>query len=192
MGSADGAGVVLEPDDLGASLAETEVSAGHHDGILGIGVADDALLLRVADIRGFVADAENLAGVEDGLVVQQHLLDHLQFIILLPLRFEAAVGVLHLLLNGPAISFWEVGLDSDHYRVVVILLRNQLVLLVLKQIKLANAFGELLLQTRTELVGLGQRVLVLVRVEAGELVGERLTTEGSWAPGGTRSRTSRP
>jgi hypothetical protein len=57
------------------------MSARHHDGILGIGVADDALSLRVT-LRGHrvVINSEQIVHIKDRFVVQKHLLDRFKLI----------------------------------------------------------------------------------------------------------------
>lgn len=169
-GSADRAGVVLQTHNLGAALAETEVPTRQHDCVLGVGVADDALGLEVTFHRhGRVVNAEHVVQVEDRLIVQQLLLERLELVLsysLFAAGLEGAVCELNLLFGPALVGVRKHSLNADNDRVVVVLLSSQLVLLVLPEVKLADALLELLLEARAKHVGLRQRILLLVGVKA--------------------------
>jgi hypothetical protein len=144
--------------------------AGQYDCVFGVCIADHAFGLEITFHRHRgVVNAEDVVQVENRLVIKEILLYDLELVRKLSGIFrglKCAVCELDLLLGPSFVAVREDSLDTNHYWEVVVLLGRQLVLLVLAQVKLADAFLKLLFKARTEHVGLRQRILILVSVEA--------------------------
>ena len=130
------------------------------------GVTNHTLCLCVLiQVGRRVIYSKHIIQVEDCSVVQQLLLQHFKLIEIIIRSFKSAIGEANLFLYFSFITRRKVGLNCNHYGIVVVFLLRQLMLFVLAEVDLADPFREDLFQTWAELVTLGEGVLGLVGKE---------------------------
>ena len=141
------AGVVLQTNDLGAALAQAEMSARQDNGVLCVSVADNAFGLNVTlNWHRVVVYSEHVIHVKYGFVVQKSLLDGLVFVVFrVSFLFKRPISVLDLLFRATFVAFRKVGFNTNNYWVVIVFLSHKLVLLILCKVKLADSFRKPLL-----------------------------------------------